>query len=63
MESIFYEMEHVSPLFATLILFFMIYIRSDNKSNIKHDFTLLESYFINYGEDIVPRTYVKSVTK
>ena len=33
---------------------FMIHIISDYKTNIKHVFTLLESYFINNGEDIVP---------
>ena len=32
----------------------MIHIISDYKTNIKHVFTLLESYFINNGEDIVP---------
>ena len=29
----------------------MDYIISDDKNNIKHDFTILESYFINHGED------------
>ena len=31
----------------------MDYIISDYKNNIKHDFTILESYFINHGEDIL----------
>ena len=51
-------MEHVSPLFATFILF--SWFISDYKSNIKQDFTLLESYFINNGEDIVETTLYKS---
>ena len=51
---LFYEMEHVPPLYATFYSIFMIYIISDYKTNIKYDFTLLESYFINNGEDIVP---------
>ena len=46
-------MEHVSPLFATFIPFHDLYhIRL--QSSIKYDFTLLESYFINNGENIVP---------
>ena len=55
-----YEMEHFLPFFATV---FMIPIISDYKSNIKYDFAVLESYFINNGEDIVPLLNVKSVTK
>ena len=42
-----YEKEHVSPLFATYILFLMVYIISDYKDNIKYVFTILESYSIN----------------
>ena len=47
-------MEHVSPLVCNFYSIFMIHIISDYKTNIKHVFTLLESYFINNGEDIVP---------
>ena len=35
------------PLFATYILFLMVYIISDYKDNIKYVFTILESYSIN----------------
>ena len=49
-----YPTEAWFPFVCNSYSVFMIYIRSDNKSNIKHDFTLLESDFINYGEDIVP---------
>ena len=45
-------MEHVSPLFATFYFHDSYHIRL--QTNIKHVFTLLESYFINNGEDIVP---------
>ena len=42
------------PLVCNFYSIFMIHIISDYKTNIKHVFTLLESYFINNGEDIVP---------
>ena len=54
MEFLFYEMEHVSPLFATFIIVSWFISYQTVKNNIKHDFILLESYFINNGEDIVP---------
>ena len=47
-------MEHVSPLFATFIIVSLFILYQTVKNNIKHDFILLESYFINNREDIAP---------
>ena len=50
----FYEMEHFSSFFASFVPFSWFISYLHYTSNIKYDVSLLESYFINSGEDIVP---------
>ena len=38
------------PFVCNFYSFFMVYIISVYKNNIKYDFTILESYFINHGK-------------
>ena len=48
---LFLRSEVFSPSFCNFCSVFMISIISDYKSIIKYDFAILESYFINNGED------------